>query len=291
MPRPLTSLTVLCILAGCALGDPGSSAEPTAVDSLVAAEREFAATSVADGPRSAFLEFFDDSVVTFDPAPQKGTASLRAGPDFGPLEWEPEIAEVSAARDMGYTSGPYHATRPDGSIAWGHYHSVWRRQPGGAWRVVLDMGGPHGEPPPVGNVEHPGSADGSARLASSTSADELLARDRAYQAMYRRQGRSSALEHFAAGRIRAYRYGLVPFHGRAAADSDQAARHESLEWQPVGGGVALSGDLGYTYGTGRMRRDGLEGGTREVSYSRIWRRDPTGAWRIVLEVVLPHPAS
>ncbi len=290
--RPLLlALAGLCILAACGPGSPRPPAEPAVLDSLIATEREFAATSVTDGPRSAFLQYFSDSVVTFNPEPQKGTASLRSGPDFGPLEWEPEIAEVSAAGDMGYTSGPYHATRPDGSVAWGHYHSVWGRPPGGGWKVLLDMGGPHGEPPPVGEVERAGVRIGSARLARGASAGDLLAHDRAYQVAYREHGRSAALEKFAAERLRAYRYGQLPLPGRSAADSDQAARHESMEWNPVGGGVAVSGDLGYTYGTGRMTRDGMEGGLRTVSYSRIWRRDPAGTWRIVLEAVLPQPPS
>jgi ketosteroid isomerase-like protein len=284
-----TPVLALAVLAACAARDPGTARTPTALDSLISVEREFAGASVRNGPRQAFLRYFDDSVVTFDPAPVIGTAALQAGAEFWPLEWEPEIAEVSAAGDLGYTSGPYRASRTDGSAAWGHYHTVWRRGPDRAWRVVLDMGCPHGEPTPVGAVGRPGTSTGSARLAGHPTTTELLARDRAYQAAYGRMGRHTALAAFAAERLRACRYGQLPFRGRAAADSEQAARHEVLAWRPAGGGVAASGDLGYTYGTGEIMRDDLEGGQRVVSYSRIWRRDATGAWRMVLETVLPYP--
>lgn len=59
----------------------------------------------------------------------------------------------------------------------------------------------------------------------------------------------------------------------------------TLSWEPFGGDVAKSGDLGYTWG--RYAITGLtEDGTAintEGKYVTIWQRQGDGEWKIVLD--------
>jgi ketosteroid isomerase-like protein len=62
------------------------------------------------------------------------------------LRWEPRAAEASTSGDLGYTLGDYATEGVDRQglpvRARGHYVTVWRRQPDGTWRVVVDIGTP-----------------------------------------------------------------------------------------------------------------------------------------------------
>ena len=60
------------------------------------------------------------------------------------LNWSPQSAEVSSSRDFGYTWGIYTVERasPEGKIRLesGKYLNVWRKQPDGSWKVLVDIG-------------------------------------------------------------------------------------------------------------------------------------------------------
>ena len=66
------------------------------------------------------------------------------------LSWIPQSAEVSSSRDLGYTWGIYTVERktPEGlmRLGSGKYLNVWRKQPDGVWRVLVDIG--NEDPPP-----------------------------------------------------------------------------------------------------------------------------------------------
>ena len=56
-----------------------------------------------------------------------------------PFSWAPEIVEVQAGGTLALSSGP--VLNPDGKrIA--TYTSIWRREPGGEWRIIFDRGSP-----------------------------------------------------------------------------------------------------------------------------------------------------
>ena len=58
----------------------------------------------------------------------------------------------------------------------------------------------------------------------------------------------------------------------------------SITWNVEGGGVAESGELGYTYGVGRVTFSAEEGTQEaEANYLAVWRRDPDGTWRVVVD--------
>jgi len=54
-----------------------------------------------------------------------------------------------------------------------------------------------------------------------------------------------------------------------------------LTWNPLGGEVASSGELGYTYGTFFLKKDTTT--MQQGSYVTIWKKQPDGKWKFVLE--------
>jgi ketosteroid isomerase-like protein len=61
------------------------------------------------------------------------------------LTWEPLRAEGSGDGTLGYTTGRYVSTQVAGAdtmVSRGLYVSVWRRQPDGSLKVVMDLGNP-----------------------------------------------------------------------------------------------------------------------------------------------------
>src|SRR6476619_6274717 len=79
------------------------------IDGLIAAEKNFAALSVAQGTKTAFLHFLDSNGIVFDKGnPVNGiqvwTSRENRG---GVLNWHPQFAEISLSGDFGYTTGPW----------------------------------------------------------------------------------------------------------------------------------------------------------------------------------------
>lgn len=132
---------LLLAIAGCA------TAPPPAADlaaQVRAAETAFART-MADRDIAAFSALIaDDAVFVNGGQPLRGKLAITAfwkkfydGP-AAPFAWKPEIVEVAARGDIGYTEGPVSA--PDGKV-FAKFWSTWRRDPAsGRWLVVFDNG-------------------------------------------------------------------------------------------------------------------------------------------------------
>lgn len=57
--------------------------------------------------------------------------------DQAPFAWMPDMVEVAGSGTLGYASGPVFA--PDGRET-GTFHSVWRLEAPGRWRLVFARG-------------------------------------------------------------------------------------------------------------------------------------------------------
>lgn len=109
----------------------------------------FAATSVEQGMAEAFFRFMAPDGMQLrqgkDPVigPQAIKDAMSSRDDII-LSWKPQAAEVSASRDLGYTWGIYAVDQrtPDGTVrlATGKYLNVWKKQPDGSWKVLVDIG-------------------------------------------------------------------------------------------------------------------------------------------------------
>lgn len=117
---------------------------------LVKAEKDFCAQAAKDGIPAAFLAAIAPDGVLLAAGYQKRGADVvqeqypenRAGVT---LTWKPEIVDVAESGDLGYTTGPFELRLPskDGGepvIRTGRYMTVWKRQPNGSWKFVIDGG-------------------------------------------------------------------------------------------------------------------------------------------------------
>jgi ketosteroid isomerase-like protein len=149
-PRIVAVLsTAVALLAGCSQSGPERyKAE------IIAADKAFSARSVKVGPRAAFLGAIARDSKLLGEDTRSGADAVNnlfiQLPDTASLTWEPAFADVSATGDLGYTWGRYELRIPLPKLGAaplvrkGTYVTIWKRQPGGAWKVVLDGGNPDG---------------------------------------------------------------------------------------------------------------------------------------------------
>ena len=109
------------------------------------AERNFARASVTYGRNAAFVEnLAEESVIftgTWITTGRKFWKDRKATPVV--LKWEPEFMDLAASGDFGISTGPWEAQeyRPNTSlVSTGYFLSVWKKDPTGVWKVILDAG-------------------------------------------------------------------------------------------------------------------------------------------------------
>jgi ketosteroid isomerase-like protein len=153
-----TSLMTLLLIAAlpCARADDH---DKQCAD-LARAERNFCDQAAKLGIDEAFLAnladecFIPDSVALsraeyeaqVKAARAKAGDASKGGPDPNvQLVWSPSKVDVSADGTLGYTWGRYDYSERGNegkvSTSTGLYLTIWKRQAGGAWKVVYD-GGP-----------------------------------------------------------------------------------------------------------------------------------------------------
>lgn len=111
-------------------------------------ENQFASYAADHGIKAAFVEFAaPDAVIMRNNTVYKGIAAIEelySQQDLSnvTLEWKPDFIDVSDSGDLAYTYGKYRysVTAVDGTVqtSEGIFHTVWKRQPDGAWKFVWD---------------------------------------------------------------------------------------------------------------------------------------------------------
>jgi ketosteroid isomerase-like protein len=271
-----------------------------ALDSLVQAEKDFAKTAAEKGIRDSFLAFLAEDSVLFRPDPVNGKKFLTAqqgGPGY--LSWYPTYAEVSLAGDLGFNTGPYEL-RPKGPedkpVAMGNFSTVWRKQADGTWKALIDIGVQGNQPPAPPKPEI--ALKGPAKIAEKNlpkvdAAKEqaaMMNADRAFAKAVQDKGEAAAYAATVADDARLLRTGRQPILGKAAVQAAIAERPAPINWEPIGGGMARSGDLGYTYGKTFRPENGPDSPWVDSdNYMRLWRKQPDGSWKVAFEVFSPRP--
>jgi len=283
MRQPMMFAAIAATLSLAATGLSAATPHPSA-DPVIAAERAFAARGSEVPPKRAFLEFAapDGVLVDSERGVENALQSVGGWPDrdnAGFIKWWPLYAGISRSGDLGFTTG---AARYGADVAFTNYFSIWRRQPDGSWKWVIDMGTKlesisHGPDTPV-EVVPPANARGKYPEAAKASLDEteagLVAEART--SIARAYGRRLAPE----GRI----MGLEPRPqiGKAAWRVALANRPQAVAMTHLGGGVASSGDLGWTYGTARWTAK--DGKAMQGVYLRAWQHRREG-WVILADML------
>ncbi len=112
----------------------------------------------------------------------------------------------------------------------------------------------------------------------------MIQADRDFSKLSEEKGIKYAMMHFIEGKGVLLRPNSLPMVGGEAINFISQANDASytMTWEPNGGSVAKSGELGYTYGVYSLKptnKDTVFYGT----YVSIWKRHPDGTWKFVLE--------
>ena len=119
---------------------------------LAAMEDEFCAATRTLGILAAFKHYAapDATMLAVDPRKFRGAEAIERaiGPDRPgtTVTWSAHHTDLSADGTLGYNYGRYEwkFTTPEGKhgTSTGWFLTIWKRQPEGTWRYVLDTGVP-----------------------------------------------------------------------------------------------------------------------------------------------------
>lgn len=265
----------------------GSEPIPPALQVMADTERAFARLGYETNYRDAFLQYFAEEAVSFNPDPGPARPRLQAlpaPPAAMKLKWEPRLGDVSAAGDLGYLTGPVETIVTGQPVRHSNYFSVWKRQPDGAYRVILDVGtrlpGPAAFAP--GFVRAAARASWVGSDPKSAADSSLLQADEALASALRTRGAGDAYRGALHAAARLHRGGVEPATTREAGVEWLRANIAGMTAQPMKAETALSSDLGYTWGAWAATLAG--GGETKGYYVRVWTRDTGGRWLVAVDV-------
>ncbi|MGZ3272153.1 MAG: YybH family protein [Caulobacteraceae bacterium] len=277
-------MVAVLLLAGPSLARPVAPPSPIqnppaaapAAQQIEDTERAFAQVVAQGGIVPGFRQFAAPDAVMFLPDPTPAQAALAGARWTGELVWRAQYVAVAASGDLAFSAGP-SLLRGGGRPSGGFYLTVWRRQPDGGWKFVLDQGadmppGIWGGPPRpliTLNADPPSAppsnegmreADGSLNVALPKGAAEAFAQRLDDQAILVRTMRP-------------------PAQGRRRALALVADTSPILEAFTIGGSRSMDGSFGYTYGRARWAGPA---GPQTGYYVRVWRATPQG-WRLLAD--------
>jgi ketosteroid isomerase-like protein len=263
---------------------------------LADTERAFSADTVKLGFRDGFIKYFADDGIGFSPHPEQTKEALQKRPaQTGPrtviFKWAPMFGDVSLAGDLGYTTGPVLYTDVSENPKQprhGMYFSVWQKQSDGSWKVVVDMGvsvpqavapidpafTPARKPDAVSknDVAKPG-------MSEYTDADGALSRT------IEMNGVARAYEAILDPEFRVHRNGMLPITSIEVLREFFAKNSAAPSFKTLGGKVAGSNDLAFTYGSYSLS----SASEIEGYYVHVWRKDNASRWRLVADIVNELP--
>ena len=276
------------VALGCLL--PGLSNAQSARAAVEAAETSFVAQAARTGTAAAFVANSAPNGLVVEQGTLVNAQQLwtgRPNKSGQRLTRFPVLADVAQAGDLGYTTGPWTIFQNDRPQAAGEYVTVWRRQPDGRFKFVVNMG-----------IERVGAAStqvvAQPRLLpavatpSAAPTNVLLDLDRKFAAAELLKP-GATYQQYLSAEARLYRPGLSMMQG-AAASANMKTLDGGYLFTATTGYLAASGDLGYVVGTLR-RAAGTRHPEENGSYLRIWRREAVAGWRLVVEVFNLTPGS
>jgi ketosteroid isomerase-like protein len=283
-----TVVVTSLVAASAAIVQPGGTV-PRALHQMAETERAFARRAREVTVRQAFIDFFADEAVGFAPDPEPAREALRKRDTPQPpgfeLHWEPRLGDVAASGDLGYLTGPAEYINPGKPNTYTCYFSVWKRQPDGEFRVILDVGigTPAKTPFAPGLVRSAATASWRGREAREQAEASLLAADKAFASTIASKGASVAFGEVMHEAARLNRPGHQPMT-RKDAVAWLAREVSEMTSMPMKVETAASGDLGYTWGRHTAKGPA---GAKSSYYIRLWTRRADGSWQLVSDVITP----
>jgi len=245
------------------------------IDVLVNAEKSFAAYSVENGVKAAFLKFLDSNGIVFEQGKAVNGLEVWNKKQDGPfvLNWAPNFAEIANSNDFGYTTGPW-TLRPAGKdsiTATGRFTTVWHIAANGDWKFLVDLG--------VGNlpeVLQSGLKKITTKKISGQASTDLVKAEQNFIASYK-VDKTGAYKNYLSKQSILNRNGLQPATEAEIRAEIIKATPPDIEFTITGSKMASSGDLAFIYGNTHINN-------KTENYMRIWRKE-TGGWKIAVEVL------
>ena len=252
-------------------------------------ERAFEKMVTEKGINAGFVEYLSPAGIMFMPDAVNGRQTWKARPlSPASLSWNPIKIDVSSNGVLAYSIGnsmfrPKGKEDPD--IFYGHYISIWMRQPNGEYRAALDTGINHDKPDLIPTEWKPEIISNKGPSEAKSSAGDHSA---AFYIAVDNQGAASAYNSYLANDAIVMRDGLQPFFGRSAAVAHLkkekgrtvlARRKSFIE----------AGDLAYVNSTYKLGDP--SGAERERgNFVQVWKLID-GKWKIVADVYIPVSKS
>jgi len=261
------------------------SARADNAEAVVAAERAFAQHARDEGVNAAFRASIAPDGILFSPDPVPGLDQLakgqnKKGPPF--LDWWPVYAGIARSGDLGFTTGPFVFGEDK---FFGFYFTIWRKQPDGTWKFILDHGANLDKKSPLTHaapVTYLAPATGP-DVAPTVAIEKVRALEAAIAAKAKSDTKAAYAPHLA-DNARLVGSGAEPVHGRDAALAELGRRPSTqMEFEPINAGASAAGDLVYSYGHARWSKDGkpLRG-----HYVRLWQQQGD-TWKLVFDEWVP----
>ncbi len=288
----LAALLPAPVAAQPAAAPTAPAAAQAAVESLLAADRAFAAAAAEVDVVTALSAMFADDVRMPTPAggftasKADAVALLGSNPanKVARVGWAPVRGGVSADGSHGFSFGFITTREPGKPERPGKYLAYWVRQPEG-WRVAAYKRVPR----PAGAVSTamlPPSLPAGAPASAGDAAQALAAAERAFAAEAQVIGLRAAFAKWGHDDAMNMGGGAGFAIGAAtiAASNFGPETESPLDWGPDAGVlVAPGGDLGVTFGHIRAKAKPPAGQPDKVPFFTVWKRDATGAWRYIAE--------
>lgn len=262
------------------------------LQAMVDAERAFVQMAKEQNKKEAFLFFLSDDVITSGPdGHRKGKEHIQnqqVKNDW--LFWEVAYCDIAASGDFGYNSGPweYRSDKADEKpVAFGEFNSVWKKQPDGSWKNVLDVGTTHGAPVEkihIATTSKP-LIEVNNKSGKSFEKHDLLEIEKKFL-IQSEKNRNKAYQTYLSKEARIVHAGQLPITTEEGKEKFLRETIVPTNIQLTDGEVASSGDLGYVYGSAGMaitREGKLQ--THKATYVRIWKKEDGKKWKIVLDVL------
>ncbi|HEV2904008.1 MAG TPA: nuclear transport factor 2 family protein [Pyrinomonadaceae bacterium] len=263
---------------------------------MITTERAFSRMSEEKGIRESFTEFIAEDGILFRPRAVFGKKWMRENP-LPPstarplLVWQPIVAGMSRAGDLGYTTGPWQFKNDikDAKFsAFGTFMTVWKKQPDGKWKFVVDLGVSNPEPKTPALLTYGEPASGRFARDAAMGRSTLQDTERDFSKASVKRGAVEAFLAYASPDVRVFRNQKHPFIGRKVAVAAWTPLSIELSWTMQSADVSTSGDIGYSYGLYEMRDKATNSITETGNYMRVWKR-VNGAWKLILDLTDPHP--
>jgi hypothetical protein len=266
--------SILILLSVCLL----QASAQKGIDGLIQSERNFAAYSVANSTKEAFLKFLDSAGIVFDNSkPVNGIETWNKREKRpGVLNWYPQYAEIAISGDFGYTTGPwtFQNSLNDTVIARGQYTTVWHINKNGEWKFLVDLGVSNTPVNPATDIKKINVPKQTIDYIEHVS--QLGIAENKFQQLFA-ENKPKAYKTFLSAESILNRNGYLP----AINPTDQQflidSTPTSLKYKMNGIESSVREDIGYIYGTTTING-------KSENYLRIWRREKEG-WKIALEVM------